>query len=431
MAELNQSRTMQKGFVMSGVWVKTLLVFFFLFEFNLSAWGLPTIMTSRRVVVLIVLLCVVFSGRGRLVFSKTKDLAVLGYKGIMRFQLFVLIYSGFLLFFIGRGSGEHIFYILLRFFYMAGIGLFSFRRFFTSKEEFLRCILIATLVQVGFILLFIIAPQFQTVCDQFTGETIKTASLNRRGYRTGFACSTSMGVLKMSPALASCIYFYLKDKIKGNIYLVYILLITVGATIIARTGLLMGLIALLIILIGSGKAKSGGLFKTISGILIVIIIALFTVYALNLDDLFSGAFDRLFRLRDVGVYNDFFAGYFGQIEGSKTIVPPLTMKTIIGTGITSGISSNGIAVNVDGGFARMYVAVGLPLAILFYIIVFKNTLFPTKRIKKPEFKYTMIFLFLYLFLGEFKEFFIDNGFALCIIFALLMLDENYGAENEI
>ena len=409
--------------------VKTVLIFLFLYEFNLSSWGLPTVFTSRRIAVLAALICVVFIGRGKLVFREYMRGASYSYKKIMLLQAFLLFYSGMLIIVIGRGEGDHIFYILIRFFYMVGVGVFAFHGLFADKDEFLKCILYATMVQVGFILLFVLFPQLQAACDLFTGESLTNAGLSQRGYRTGFACSTSMGVLKMTPALGSCIYFYLKNKNSGNVYMICLLLITVSATIVARTGLLMGMIAVLVILIGSGKAKTGGAFKALSAVLIVLVVAMFIIYALNLDDLFAGAFERLIRLRDEGIYGDFFSIYFGQIEGSKTIVPPITIKTIIGTGITSGISGNGVAVNVDGGYVRMYVAVGLPLAILFYLIIIKNLIKPIRNLKNAAFMFLMIYMFIYLLLGEFKEFFINNGFAICIIFTLWFL--HYKEERDI
>lgn len=431
MTEAMQAGHQKRGLRLSGIWIKMVLVFFFMYEFNLSAWGLPTLITSRRLVIFIALVCVIVGGRGIVHLKRLRSRGAIAYRNIMLFQAGILAYSGILLVMIGRGSGEHIFIILLRYFYMAGVGVFAFRRFFRDKDELLWCLMTATLIQVAFIVLFVVAPQLQTVCYRFTGETDSAAILNKRGYRTGFACSTSMGVLKMVPGMAACVYFYLKDINKGKKYIINLILMTLGATIIARTGLLLGLIAIFAILVGSGKAKRGGMYKAIAGLLVIMILGLLAVYVLNLDALFSGVFDRLLKLRENGLYNDFFAGYFGQIEGSKTVVPPICKETLIGTGITSGISGNGIAVNVDGGFARMYVAIGLPLAVVFYLVIYSSALKPCLRMKNVAFQYTMLYMAAYLVLGEFKEFFIDNGYAICVIFTLFLLHDEEEAKREV
>ena len=114
----------------------------------------------------------------------------------------------------------------------------------------------------------------------------------------------------------------------------------------------------------------------------------------------------------------FFEGYFA---GKTTIIPNVSWKTILGTGITSGVSGNGVAVNVDGGYLRLYVAFGLPLAIVFYVFLYYKLFRAAKSMPDSRLKNVLLLFLVIIIIGEFKEYVIFQQYMLCIFYTAAIL----------
>ena len=271
-------------------------------------------------------------------------------------------------------------------------------------------------------------PSLQIEIDRFLGVEEMNADYRLRGYMTGFACSTSRGVLRLTTGLIGCVYFLLKDRKHTGKYIFYFATIGVVATILGRTGLFVSGIGILFICLSSAKRDFTAFVKIISALATLIILAIAIVQGFGLSDAVNELFARLLKLFDLGLYEGFFKSYFGQAEGSATVVPPLSIETMIGIGVTSGVSGNGITVNVDGGYARLYAALGLPVAIAFYLTLFVLMAKSIRAIKDVKVKTTMLFMFVYIFaIGEVKEYFVLEGYSLSLFFGLILLHDR---ENE-
>jgi len=202
------------------------------------------------------------------------------------------------------------------------------------------------------------------------------------------------------------------------------MILSAVATLMARTGLVFLGMGMAYLLVGTGKIGIKASLKAIGYLAVIVIIALIAVRIFNLDDMLLGLFWRLVDLFERGFYNSFFRKYIGDVDNATAVLPPLSWETLLGTGITSGTSGNGIYVNIDGGFARLYVALGLPMACIFYLCMSYNMYLPIKRTQGFNYKLFLICMAVYiLVIGEFKEYFIYESYAVAIYLVIIMLKE--------
>ncbi|MBO4897228.1 MAG: hypothetical protein J5590_02890 [Clostridia bacterium] len=403
--------------------MKTAVVFFFLFEINCSVFGLPTYITTRRLAVLVMLIHTFFV-HGKIYRDTTANNR--SFVVMVIFQFFILIYAAMLMFVIGRGKGENVFDSILRFLFIIIIGTYAMSHYFKNLDEMMKVILAATLIQAAIIILFAFVPGIQHTVNNFIGVDESVEALQTRGYHTGLACSAAPGVLRMIPGYAACIYFINKKGMSVYYVILYFTLVFC-ATIVARTALVLAAVGFVFIIVGNIRAKGAKGIGVIFVILFVFAAAYLMKYLFVNNDTLAALFNRLIDLYNDGAYNSFFATYLGKAKDSASVLPPISPKTMIGTGVTSGMSANNVFVNFDGGYARIYVALGLPLAIFMYLFTLINMVSATRKVEDTAVKYTLLFMIAYLFIGEFKEFFLYNGLALSIFYSILKL---YYAERK-
>lgn len=402
-----------------GLLVKALLMFMYIYDTNLSVFGLPTIVTTRRLVVLGLLVYVIIKKGFKKTFS-SKDFGNCWspfYK-IILFIYFIFGYSLFLLILVGRGNGEHIYEISLRFLLFGVLPIFLFKELFRSLDEFMIAILMATLIQSMFVVYSLVDPLFGVMLDSTFALDEDYVTRHRTGYAGGLNCITAPGCLKFSMGLIAAAYFCMKNK--SLIYYILFIFLSVVATMIARTGLLLSFCGLMVILYGG--AKQGGV-KLIANTLLPLCVVGGALYYFadsgGFEDLFN--FKRLQNLFEGGGSDDgFFGAYFA---GDDTRIPALSFDTIIGIGITSGVSGSGIPINVDGGFLRIYGAIGIIVCILFYCLFFSQLFAIERRIKIQIVRLTALYFIMVILIGEFKEFTIFSQYMVGIFFTIVALSQ--------
>ena len=382
------------------------LMFFYIYEFNFDAFGLSTYLTSRRVSVFILIILAFFSGKK---FFWPQGIAKKTLNTVIWFHVFLFIYSLVLLALVGRGTGSHVSDSILRLFLFGILPVFCFLQLFDSVEEFLYVVLIATLVQAGFILASLANPAFGEMLDITfsSGDNTEYLMGHRSGYAGGIACITAPGCLRFSMGVVAAFYF----AIKRNAFiplLVFIVLSIIG-TMVARTGMFIGLIGLIIISIRQG---ANNFFKYILIVILAFLAFLFFNNQIDIIEYFD--FHRLEDLLFGTGGTDFVEGYF---SGESTHIPPLTAEMVLyGTGIDSGVSGTGIQVNVDGGFLRLYAAYGLIICVLFYFVMFKCFLKNAYGTKDNIIKTTLLFFIIVILIGEMKEYTIYQQYMVGLFF---------------
>lgn len=404
-----------------GFILKSIIVFMILFK-NTPFYNY-TFITSERIADAILLFYLLFISRNNSKVKKTLTTIRL-FNKYMLFQFFLLVYSAYLILKFGVISGLVISEDILNFIIFVPISVYGLFKLINSVDELMKILLCICLFQSFVVILGMSSPAIANYIDElpfnYNGGVYWTYSKYRElGYMGGIACVAAKGAIKLSLGMISCYYFICKKQ-QTLRYLIMFFIVVFASTAVARTGLVIGAIILLAIIIKLAKKKSGGLYFATT-IIVVSILSIVTLVMFK-NNTIPGVFSRLNTLFANGIYDSFLKHYF---YGYTTSIPPITIETIIGTGITSGVSGRGIVINADGGFFRMYVALGLPLAIVFYCFTF-DLIFKIMKKNRNNNYYILTFLFFIIFLiSEFKEyeFYSRYFFVFFIVFSLLVEKE--------
>ena len=383
-----------------------------------------TFITSERVAIIILMIVIFFENSFVLKFNKSYK-ANITWRKMLIFQSILLIYSLVLLALFGAGDGLTISEDIINFIIFATMAYYALTQIITSTDELMKILLVISLFQSVIIILGLISSSFANIIDSSifnqNGVYWSYSYYRIKGYPGGIACIAAKGVFQLS---LGCIasYYFVQKKRKTFLYICCFAVISLAMIAIARTGLLVTLIILVFILGDWNNINHK--FTSIYVLIIFLIVGLFVATMIvdkaTLHDSLSKNFSRLIDLKERGIYDSFLKYYF---HGSDTVIPSISVNTIIGTGITSGITGSGIIVNADGAFIRMYVAIGLPLAIIFYIILIKYmNRIRNSLINKSMRNVALIFIILML-VGEFKEFYFYSRYMIVLYFVFAYLTE--------
>lgn len=402
---------------------RILLLFFTVY--NSSGITSYTFISTSRVVLLVMLLYLGVKKRGKIGINRDGVFEVLFSN--WKFQVFLLVYSILLLFFIGSGNGETLISPIIDFLVTVPLFYLSATYLYDNEDELMRDLIIISVIQgiILFACLFnsgiasLIDSTFNSnvIINQGRGYTQMRAG----GYNGGLACITSLGALKMSLGILGCGYFFLKGR-QIPLLSVCFLFITAASATTARTGLIVSVIVLLFVLIWSIKVRQFAVLKIIIS-LIVIMALFFLFFYARVSQLLPSTFRRIFELLENGMRADFFDAYW---RGTNTEVPPLSLQMVFGIGITSGTAGNGITIHADGNFRRMYAAIGLPLAIVFYYVIIRSMMKCSKLLETVYGKFACFLFLTLMFIGEFKEpfFYSLYLYELFFVFVALALRNN-------
>ena len=409
--------------------ISTILLFFYIYEFNFQVFGFPTFITSRRVSVLlfvVLLACrsiVKHNGKLRIVPTGGCVASCIRTHAILQFVM--LVYSCMLIFIIGTGEGESIVIDIVQYLLFSIFPIVLFYSYYDNLDCFMNAILFVTIIQTIIIIICLWSSDFAYALDHTfaTGETLEYITSHRDEYAGGLACITAPGAFKYSLGLIACVYFSLKKK--KTRYLIAYFAFSVVITMIARTGFFIALIGLLVILVGTGRSRKGGSsFKVLLSAALILLVAVFALYMLDLQAFFDSRYQRLFALFENGLRAEFLDYYFSG-ENIGNVYVAINSETFWGIGITSGTSGNGVTVNVDGGFLRLIAALGVPMAVIFYVS-FAFVLYRLQRnIGSKLHKSTMLFFIIVLLMAEFKEYTIYAQYMPCILFTSYALGEKH------
>ncbi len=402
----------------------SLLMFGFIFEFYLYSFGLPTFITPSRIAAIAIVLLAFF----KTYKNKKKKKSLEGIPGkVLRqfcwFHVPVFFYMLLLYVSIGvQGDDRHMFTILIHAFVFRIIPIWAFYICFDSLEELMKVLVITMLIQTGFIWLCITNPSAKLIIDS-TFHLSDTYKYYGDTYAGGLGCITSQGLIRYAVGEVACVYLYFK---KNQIsYLALLLLFGLTGSMIARTGLVVATICMIFVLYYAFVKHRTAVF----GSLLAFMAFASTVTYIALNERSSRSFflSRFVRMTDLfeeteTASNIYDIGFFNSyMHGEQTVLPPISKETIIGTGVPSGTSGNGITVNIDGGYLRLYVAYGLILAIIFYLFFFSRLLSMCLAFRNKEIRYTMLLMLSLVFIGEFKEWSIYASCHVTIIFLMALL----------
>ena len=344
-------------------------------------------------------------------------------------NVFLLIYVFALLQINGSGNGttpikDYIqMLVILPIFYVSG------KVIFRDTEELMKILYIGVIVQTAIILaallipalsiaLFMLIPEGGYNSEHFGGVDM----IFQYGYHIGLGVFTSAGSIKMAIGQIGACYFLMKNQgSKLFIHLIIYLLIAIATSIVSRTGLLISIVGLLVVFYVKIKQKGHRAIKFTLLIALTFVVGTAVAVKFLDSDFIEDTFTRIIVLNERGAKDTYFAGYTGDV--GDNVIPPISNETIIGLGITYGVSGNGITTYTDGGFLRNYSAMGLIVAIINYLLIFMFFFKQFKANKKSIFKGVVLFMFLALIIGEFKESYIYYISPMCFFFLSFYLME--------
>lgn len=406
--------------------IKTFLLFFYIY--NTPIIGLPTFAPTIRITSVAFLFIYLLGTYKKMhpFFCVSRQFCNQTYGGIVVLSIYALL----LYMFVGAGTGTHILPTMINMITCSMIVVYLLPKIYNDIEEFMYSLFWVSIIQSIFIWLSILFPVVLDILDSIFLYNIEHAELRELNYAGGLACTAAPGAIKYSFGLICCLYM-LRKKHSGLYVFIYLIFVLTGS-MVARTSFLLGLIGLFFMPI---IARKDGNNKKIVGFVFSLVITLGFIYYLIMTNtsFFAEQFLRLTYLFDVGIDDAFLRFY---VDGAETAIPPISEKTIWGTGVYSGMSANGVFVNADGGFVKNYVALGLISVTICYILFFISTYRLSLKYRFVNNKYLMLYFAIYMLLSEFKEWILLDMYMLCIYFTIAILLEKqektiivYGINN--
>lgn len=379
--------------------LESILFFFYFYKANFVFLGVPGALHSIRIVAFIYF--IIFLLGKQYVFDKRTYMAK-SFKNVITLNLIIFVYCFLIILAIGSGKGRNITDDIINQIIFGFLMIYPLFSYFKTLDHFMNILLVVHILQSIVVWLCVLNPSISLLLDY----TVNASELSdwymerRSEYAGGIGCITSSGAIKFAFGLLACVYkYYMKPSVK---YLALFVFFSVTICLIARTGLILCLIALIFLLIGS-KRQNAFVKGTIAVLVIVGGLLIIPEVIDRNSKFYYDNFRRFDRFEEKNGLQSWVTDAY--LSGDATVIPPLTTETMWGTTITSGTSGNGITVNVDGGYIRSYVALGLPLAIFFYLFVFWNC-FKVAFKSKDVTRRILLLCTIFLIIGEFKEPFI-------------------------
>lgn len=390
--------------------ISTLLLFLYLYQFRMEVIGLPSQMHSTRIGAIGLCLLGLFSVKRDI---KTVYTVVGVYKYLF-LCLLLLLYSIILITFKGKGIGLHFSDAILNNLIFTIPVIWALSNIFHDIESFFSVLISVGVIQSVFIIICLIYEPFQIILDH-TFNNVDSETHNvlilRSGYAGGLGCITSTGVIRYTTSLFATSYLYVKKE-KSRYFFLFVLFAIMNS-MIARTGLLMDLLFLFYILFSRNNGKKMATY--LLSLCIVCGALYLIVNSGQYDSFIEERFHRYTNLEENGLKEDFFSGYFsGEI-------PAIQNNLLIGTGLQSGVATDGTVVHIDGGFLRTYSAVGLFFTLVIYAFFLRVMIKNMKSQKNKADKIFMFFILLFILIAEFKEMTLFIVWPLTIYFTIAVL----------
>lgn len=404
--------------------ILTLICFLFLYSFQVPGLKIGTVMP---IVGILTIYAVYAHVKG--FYEKDNSRTSKMVRSYWIWNVFLLIYVFSLLQINGSGKGTTPLMdytqmlIILPVFYISGKAIFR------DAEELMKILYLGVILQTIIILaalvlpalsiaLFMLIPEGGYNSEHFGGIDM----IFQYGYHIGLGVFTSAGSIKMAIGqVGACFYLSKSRGSKLFFHLIVFLLISVATSIVSRTGLLISIVGLLVVFFVKSRQKGHNAFKFGVLITILLIIGYFVSIKFINASFIEDTFTRIMVLNERGAKDTYFAGYTGEV--GDNVIPPLTNETLIGLGITYGVSGNNITTYTDGGFMRNYSAMGLIVAIINYLLIFLFFLKQYKANKDVVFKGSILFMFFAFIIGEFKESYTYYISPMCFFFLAFYLME--------
>lgn len=406
------------------------IILLFFTVYNSSSLTRFTFISTSRISLCIIILCLLINWKFVVPIEKNEITKIIKHNWI--FQLVLLIYELFVLFFNDVGTGQNLIGFIVNYLIFVPLTVLAFSSIYDDVENLLRDLVIITLIQAFIMLICMMNSDFAAIIDNvFNKGIIINANrdyevMRKQGYNGGIACITSTGSLKMGLGIIGCCYGMIKQK-NMLFYYISLIVITVSSLTASRTAIVITGVLLFMTVLYFVKNHNIGFVRFILISLLILVICIFVILP-RVSNYLPKIFSRVYELMEKGIRAGFLDGY---IAADSSSVPSLSLHMLLGTGIVSGYAGNGEFINVDGNIRRLYSAIGLPMSIVFYFVVIVSMLNCLKHVSDKKVKFAGSLFFLILLIGEFKEpFFYSLYFIeLFYVFVILAIKKDEGCCN--
>lgn len=392
--------------------IKTLALFGFIYEFRLNI--APSPLFSSRKIVFVCLVAFFFIRKCRVPhFFKEND-----YKRLYPLCIACFAHAIFLSY-ACSGAGTSIQSWFVYFFMYAVLGTILIICFYDyNLGSLIKSLALVTVFQSVWCILTFYIYDFRVINDMLfvldENENIDFLSMARLR-SIGCAGATLSVFLSLS---SYCFLYYIMMGKKVILNSCLYIFCAFATFLAGTTGMLIDLVSVACVLTISVTKKRRGI--------IFIIIALFSFSFFISDTTLFMDSDRYNRLIYKIVDLQENMGQSGTLQAlDNQKVAPITFETIIGTGLSRGISESGLLSNHDGGYFRTYFGIGLIMAILFYgLLYFSMYCMMRKNASSPVF-YLLLTYLLVCIIIEYKEPFMLKyiPFFLFTIFSLKVRED--------
>ena len=395
----------------------TVMLFFIVFSIHLNSF--PSSLTPR--ILTMAVACIVSLYINRKVFSNLLNCTICMNEFLLLcFFVFQLFYTWMII--EANNVGENASTDLsatFNFFISVLIIPKVINCFFSSTEYFCKCLVYATMIQSLIVILSFVFPSVRVWL-----ESIQSFTFERYSWRiVGLGIAGAGGSVYLCCGLIANTYI-LKFAKSRIIFFVSYFINLFSIMLVGRTGFYVAIVLLAYLIVYNSsnivqRFKTNlKMFGVCIAFIVIVIASLYYVKDINLS-LFQYTTARLFEIsKEDNTLKTL-------IDEIKT-VPPISLQTLVGTGIVRGTTSTGLYFWHDSGYIKRYASIGLIFAIISYIafIIYIKLMIKNVEKKKKNFIWLCILL---LYIIEFKEPFM---FMLAYPFTMVMMGKLISKEND-
>ena len=389
------------------------IIFGFVFEMPLISF-----FTTRRVSILLMIIYLIINKGKVRIYTKKINKNVL----YASFFCFVICLGITLVNNIGliRKSGNNYFeayYIIYEILYILIAGVYVVTSF-ESLKKFAQIYISIMLIQSFIVYIAAISYPFrQFLYDNFYFEDDRFASTIKWGTRIiGLDLYASLGSIILFSGCVLLVTLALNNSIENALFIVEYIIIMIATMLVGRTGFYFEIILLIVYLILERKITKKIINIFIIGMLSIIGLQFIMskinpTIAQKLVEWIGEAFNSSTRYDTINT-----------IQSMK--VPQFSSSMWFGTNVTLGYLPNGQAMFSDSGYLKMYCALGIIGAIIYYGAFL--LLFLSNRVIKLE-KRNKIYIYILIvvsFVIEYKEPFFYKYIYAWITYSVLLFQNN-------
>lgn len=389
--------------------IKISLLYFFVFEIQLKC--LPTLFSSRKLVLFTVILYIVFYKRKQLI-GIISSFVTKYIKIILMALIFLCFYTSILVI-INQSNGRYILNLLVFTSLYVCIAPIFFSCIFKNKNEFIKCYILVCLFETVTIVLQQTSQIYREIADAiFLNES--NYSYLYIGRAQGLGASGASITLILFLGMLSCSYmiFYRKHKL---FYYISFMWLMFSSLMCGMTGTIFGILLLIYTIFNDLHINN---IKRILSICLIFLIAAI-IFLLICNFILPELYIRIIeKWKNVFSFNS---------ESSISIlfgmdIPRLSIRTFFGTGITRGTVGD-ISCYHDSGYIRSYFSMGIIGSLLFYGSFYYSMIKDIISCHDKKVKIILTILFLVIIISEAKEPFIMQYFMPFYFFTLYLLSK--------